>query len=96
MQNNHDANIKYYVNKLGYLVCTSLNVDQTKLDGVSFIDSLEQAEHVFRVNNNYEEGEAVFIPSIIEKDGLLYGQELNGYLSKTDKTVEDYISQYCL
>jgi CRISPR/Cas system-associated protein Cas10 (large subunit of type III CRISPR-Cas system) len=85
---------KYYENKLGYLICTKLPVDINKLKGVSVIDSLEKAEDVFRTNNNLDIDDGVFIPSIIEKYGQLYGEGLNSCFCEVDETIEDYISQY--
>ena len=90
------SNMKYYQNKRGYMLCTELPVDTNKLKGIVVIDNIKQAEEAFRANNGLDEDDGVFIPSIIEKDGQLYGQGLNTCFGEVDKTVEDYISQYSL
>ena len=88
--------MKYYENKSGYLLCTELPVDSSKLAGVKIINTLEEAENVFHENNGSSVEDGVFIPSVVEKNGQLYVQGLNTCFDEVDKPIEDCISQYSL
>ena len=66
--------MKYFKNKNGYLLCTDIPVDGGKLDEVVIINSIEQAEEIFRENNGLSAEDGVFIPSIIGGNYLWHSQ----------------------
>lgn len=88
--------MKYYENKLGYLLCTELTVNTALLDQVNVIDSQDEAENLFRETNEIPANESVFIPAIIidkETDTLL-AEQLDTLLQEVDTTIEQYINEY--
>ena len=73
--------------------------ENTKLASAKLISGmldLSYAAQIYKENNGVNDDDGVFIPSIIEQDGHLYGEALNTCLFKINTSIEDYISNYNL
>lgn len=88
--------VKFYKNRRSYFIQSNVDIDTSKLVDVDVIDSQEDAERDFRVQNSIPENEGVYIPSLTLKDGVLYGTTLNDCTVKVEGTAEDYINDYDL
>lgn len=84
----------YYRNKRDYFLMSSLPVDVSKLDGVAVIHDLEQAEREFRDINGFDEDEDVFIPSIMEIDGVVVAESVNAFICPIECSIETFINEF--
>jgi hypothetical protein len=86
----------YFLNKHGYFLQTDLAVDESKLDEVTLIHSEDEAQEKFKDHNDCGDEDYVFIPSIIEKNGKVFAEDLNTLFTELEdgETIESYISAY--
>lgn len=89
-----DADLKFFENKRGYLLCTALPVDVTKLEGVKVLGNRQEAEDMLRASNVSDGENIPNIPSIVSENGEVLGESLNGCFFKIDITIEEYINTY--
>lgn len=87
----YEIPVKYIINKSGYFLMTSLQLDESKLADAQVFNTLEALEAAD------SEAEDVFIPSIKNIEGVLYIQDLNscfGEITDLELSVEDIINDY--
>tara|TARA_R110001583_G_scaffold52147_1_gene162160 strand:+ start:1220 stop:1495 length:276 start_codon:yes stop_codon:yes gene_type:complete len=86
-----------YVNKYGYFNLSSMDIDESLLIGVEIIDDMATAERRFKEENDMADEEDVFIPSVFESEGVIYGEDLNTCASPIEElSAEEYINNYIL
>jgi hypothetical protein len=84
-----------YINQHGYSILSSMAIDESKLVGATVITDIEEAERRFKEANSMDENDDVFIPSVFEKDGVIYGEDLNACAYPIEESsAEDYINNY--
>lgn len=86
---------KFYKNKKGYFIRSSMAIDVNKLDGVEVIENQNDAENQFRETNGLERNDGVYIPAVFELNGVIYATGLNDCEFPIEEdTAEQYINQY--
>lgn len=88
--------LKFYRNKNSYFIQSTVNIDTSKLKGVTVITSEKEAERQFREVCGMDEDDGVYIPSVSMIDGVLHGTSLNDIQFKINTSAEDYINNYNL
>jgi hypothetical protein len=86
--------VKYYINQEGYFIASPLELDESKLVGVTIITDEAEAERQFKADNGMDEDDGVYIPELYEKNGVFYVTELNSCAFPIDSSPEDYINTY--